>query len=106
MKTETFRSWAAIGGIAAAILVVVAAGGSTTANGEGNSAPTVDEAKAPTKGGAQLWAENCARCHNYRSPTSYSNAQWEVVMQHMRVRANLTAEEYTKILDFLKSAKK
>ena len=106
MKTETFRIWATAGSIAATILVVVAAGSSTTASGAGNDASIVAETKAPTKGGPQLWAENCARCHNYRSPTSYSNAQWEVVMQHMRVRANLTAEEYTKIMDFLKSAKK
>jgi cytochrome c5 len=57
------------------------------------------------KGGAQLWAENCARCHNMRSPSSYSAAEWEVVMFHMRVRANLTPEEHQKILEFLKSAK-
>jgi hypothetical protein len=55
------------------------------------------------KSGAQLWAENCVRCHNIRSPSSYSPAQWEVVMMHMRVRANLTAEEHKKILEFLKS---
>jgi hypothetical protein len=55
------------------------------------------------KGGAELWAENCVRCHNIRSPSSYSPAQWEVVMMHMRVRANLTAEEHKKILEFLKA---
>ncbi|HCP90888.1 MAG TPA: hypothetical protein DIT76_02385 [Spartobacteria bacterium] len=59
---------------------------------------------APTgKGGAELWAENCVRCHNIRSPSNYSPAQWEVVMMHMRVRANLTPEEHKKILEFLKS---
>ena len=55
------------------------------------------------KGGAELWAENCVRCHNIRSPSNYSPAQWEVVMMHMRVRANLTPEEHKKILEFLKS---
>jgi hypothetical protein len=55
------------------------------------------------KSGAELWAENCVRCHNIRSPSSYSPAQWEVVMMHMRVRANLTPEEHKKILAFLKS---
>ena len=55
------------------------------------------------KGGAELWAENCVRCHNIRSPSNYSAAQWEVVMMHMRVRANLTPEEHKKILEFLKS---
>ena len=56
------------------------------------------------KSGAQLWAENCNRCHNVRSPQSYSSAQWEVAMLHMRVRANLTPDEHKKILEFLKGA--
>ena len=60
-------------------------------------------ASATQKGGAELWAENCVRCHNIRSPSSYSPAQWDVVMMHMRVRANLTPEEHKKILEFLKA---
>lgn len=56
------------------------------------------------KPGAQLWAESCNRCHNYRSPGSYSDAQWSVAMHHMRIRANLTAEEEKEILAFLKSS--
>jgi hypothetical protein len=60
-------------------------------------------AARPEKSGAQLWAENCVRCHNIRSPGSLSPAQWEVAMMHMRVRANLTPEEHKKILEFLKS---
>src|SRR5438477_11483577 len=63
-----------------------------------------ESATAPAaKGGAELWAENCVRCHNIRSPSAYSPAQWEVIMMHMRVRANLTPEEHKKILEFLKS---
>lgn len=60
-------------------------------------------AGATGKAGAQLWAENCIRCHNIRSPSNYSPAQWDAVMMHMRVRANLTPEEHKKILEFLKS---
>jgi mono/diheme cytochrome c family protein len=55
------------------------------------------------KSGAELWANNCVRCHNIRSPSNYSPAQWEVIMMHMRVRANLTPEEHKKILEFLKT---
>ena len=65
---------------------------------------TAAEAKSSGKGGAQLWTENCIRCHNIRSPSTYSDAEWEVSMHHMRIRANLTAEEHKKILQFLKSA--
>ncbi len=53
--------------------------------------------------GARLWTQNCARCHNSRAVTSYSDAQWEVAMLHMRVRANLTAVEHKKILEFIQS---
>jgi cytochrome c5 len=62
-------------------------------------------ATAPVgKSAAQLWAEQCQRCHNVRSPSSYSAAQWEVAMLHMRIRANLTPEQQKKILEFLKSS--
>jgi cytochrome c553 len=59
-------------------------------------------ATRPEKSGSQLWAENCVRCHNIRSPSIYSPAQWEVAAMHMRIRANLTPEEHKKILEFLK----
>lgn len=54
--------------------------------------------------GAQLWAENCGRCHNVRSPSRYSDAQWEVIVHHMRVRANLTGAQQRAISAFLKTA--
>ena len=73
------------------------------ANTQSGEVATGTAPSAAEKSGAQLWAENCVRCHNIRSPSNYSPAQWEVVMTHMRVRANLTAEEHKKILEFLKS---
>ena len=51
--------------------------------------------------GQRLWAQNCSRCHNSRSPSDYNNTQWDVAMLHMRIRANLTAEEHVKIQRFL-----
>ena len=64
--------------------------------------------KAPAsitaKTGAQLWAENCNRCHNAPSPSIYSDAQWEVVGEHMRIRADLTNQEVKKIVAFLKAS--
>ena len=53
--------------------------------------------------GSRLWTQNCTRCHNSRSPSEMSNAQWEVAMLHMRIRANLTAAEHKSILEFLQS---
>ena len=61
-------------------------------------------ASSSGRGAAQLWSENCGRCHNVRTPSAYSDTQWEVIALHMRVRANLTAEEHRTILAFLKSS--
>ena len=88
--------------IALAVLTWLVIGCST---GKQSTEVAAGTTAAPTgKSGAELWAENCVRCHNIRSPSSYSPVQWEVVTMHMRVRANLTAEEHRKILAFLKSA--
>jgi len=56
------------------------------------------------KSGAQLWGENCIRCHNAPSPSIYSDAQWDAAVQHMRYKANLTGTEVDKIVAYLKSA--
>ncbi len=55
--------------------------------------------------GEELWTMNCRRCHNIRPSTMYSNAQWDVIVHHMRVRANITGEEQRAIVEFLKSSK-
>jgi len=56
------------------------------------------------KTGAQLWGENCARCHNAPSPATYSDDQWHIIMGHMKIKAGLTDAESKKIASFLKSA--
>ena len=56
------------------------------------------------KSGAQLWGENCARCHNAPSPATYSDDQWHIIMEHMKIKAGLTDQETKKIASFLKSA--
>jgi hypothetical protein len=55
--------------------------------------------------GEELWSNNCMRCHNIRPPTMYSNGQWDVIVHHMRLRANITGQEQRAIVEFLKSAK-
>jgi mono/diheme cytochrome c family protein len=60
--------------------------------------------KANTKSGAQLWGENCGRCHNAPGPGEFRNSNWDVIGQHMRVRANLTGTDTEKIIGFLKGS--
>jgi cytochrome c len=59
--------------------------------------------KVVDKSGAQLWAENCNRCHNAPGPGEFNNANWDIVGTHMQVRANLTKTQIDKVIDFLKS---
>lgn len=86
----------------AAAAVLAALTGCRSAESGGDGAGSSTQA-VQGKGAAQLWAQNCMQCHNNRSPASYSDAEWDVATQHMRFRANLTAEEYRRILEFLKA---
>ncbi len=56
------------------------------------------------KSGAELWAQNCIRCHNIPGPPAYSDVQWETIGLHMKERANLTTEQINKIVAFLQTA--
>ncbi|MHC4443281.1 MAG: cytochrome c [Planctomycetota bacterium] len=56
------------------------------------------------KGGAQMWAENCMRCHNLRHPRERSDREWDLIVHQMRVRGNLTEIEHREILKFLQAA--
>ena len=58
--------------------------------------------KITMKSGAQLWGENCQRCHNTPSPSTFSPEQWETIGMHMQSRALLTDTERDKIVAFLK----
>ena len=56
------------------------------------------------KSGAELWAQNCIRCHNIPSPDAYNDEDWETIGLHMKVRANMTSEQINKIIEFMKTA--
>ncbi|MBJ7882593.1 hypothetical protein [Gelidibacter salicanalis] len=68
-----------------------------------NATEVEDEFKIE-KSGAQMWGEACNRCHLAPSPADYNDTDWTTISLHMRVRANLTEKEITKIETFLKSA--
>ncbi len=55
--------------------------------------------KATGDRGELKFKENCGRCHN--PPDAISPREAKAVMQHMRVRAMLTAEDEKLILKFL-----
>ena len=51
--------------------------------------------------GAELYAVHCNRCHAERYPTERTAAQWKTILTHMRVRANLPADQAKVVLKYL-----
>ena len=63
------------------------------------------ESKAiAAKSGAQLWAENCQRCHNTPAPNTFSQDQWKTIGMHMQTRALITDSDRDKIVAFLQQS--
>lgn len=59
-----------------------------------------EEGKTTTSG-SELWSQNCGRCHNYRGVHEFDDAQWQVIVTHMRVVGNIPGNEARAILNFL-----
>ena len=89
--------------IFASISWKVFAGSKASAETATESSSAVTSDSSMKLSGQELWSMNCQRCHNMRSPVMYNNAQWDVIVHHMRVRANLTGADARAIADFLKS---
>jgi cytochrome c5 len=54
---------------------------------------------ASPKRGARVFEQNCSRCHN--APQGLSPSVSGAVAMHMRVRANLSDEDYKALRQFL-----
>lgn len=53
--------------------------------------------------GAQVWAQNCTRCHQPRNPSERTDRDWSTIIQHMRVRANLTKAEAAAVAAYFRA---
>ena len=110
LKTNPlFSLTVACGGLLAAVLIYGCQSQQNPPATQTAAAPTTQPVEfalfgpPPHKAGAQLWADNCMRCHNGRSPDEFSPAQWETIVHHMRLRANLTGEEAREVTKFLQA---
>lgn len=54
--------------------------------------------------GARYWAAQCHRCHNLRDPKEFTDEIWDVSVNHMRIRANIPANQARAIKAFLKAS--
>jgi len=109
-STNTIVGMSLGGVVCVAVLAIVLASCQNPAtpisDADGDVSPQAPQAQAytgQTRGGAELWTQNCQHCHNTRSPASYSDEEWDVAMMHMRNQARLTAQEHRTIREFLKA---
>ena len=65
---------------------------------------TTSTAPPPTGiDGATVYANNCNRCHEYRSPTEFNGPQWSIITTHMRVIGGIPADESRAVFEYLKA---
>ena len=105
IHTRYHLLWIAAAVVGFTALTILGCAGSTQTD-KSTAATTDTEAVAavPAKTGNQLWSENCAMCHNSRDPGEFSDAQWAVIGDHMRLQANLTGKQEREIIKFLQAA--
>src|SRR4029453_1728732 len=80
------------------------AGSSEPSDTSADSSGGVKRESSAGLSGEELWSNNCQRCHNLRSPAMQTPVEWQIIVHHMRVRANITGSDAGAIADFLKSA--
>jgi mono/diheme cytochrome c family protein len=66
---------------------------------ENSAAPQKPAPAANPDRGQQVFDQNCSRCHN--PPEGFPPRISGTIALHMRVRANLSAEDYKALLHFL-----
>ena len=69
------------------------------AQSSGSKTKTVQSTKSEADEGERRFRHNCGRCHN--PPDALSPREVKAVLQHMRVRAMLSAEDERLILKYL-----
>ncbi|ROR34777.1 cytochrome c [Inmirania thermothiophila] len=85
------------------ILAAVLAAASVAGGGAAWAAS--DEARQGDMGrGAQVWVNNCNRCHEYRDPKEFRDGLWRPIITHMRIRAGLTGQEARDVLRYMQES--
>jgi mono/diheme cytochrome c family protein len=102
------RQWRASLGLAVAVAAIYAfslacltAADPTPDKESKTEKQTEKKAEKKKFSGADLYAMHCNRCHPERYATERTAAQWKTIILHMRVRANIPAEQAKAIMKYL-----
>jgi hypothetical protein len=93
----------AVATIGAAVVTFAFSAIAQTAPGSETKVEKTTQAKTEPLSGAELWTLNCSRCHMSRSPGEFTAAQWQTILMHMRVRANLPADQAKELQKFFQA---
>jgi len=85
--------------LTATAIAALLAGASVAAAAENNRPDPMQIAR-----GAKAWSNNCGRCHNLRDPKEFSDKNWDVIVNHMRIVVPLPGAMARDIKAFLKSS--
>jgi Dihaem cytochrome c len=88
---------------AAVVTFAFSAIAQTAASGSETKVEKTTQAKTEPLSGAELWTLNCSRCHMSRSPGEFTAAQWQTILMHMRIRANLPAAQAKELQKFFQA---
>ncbi len=104
MKTSRFFRTSFTRATARFALAVILAGGFAATLAAADPTAATDKTGPVKKKltGAELYVIHCNRCHQERYPTEFNSAQWQTLMTHMRVRANLPAKQAKEVLKYMK----
>ena len=108
-RVRTALNLAVLSAVMAPVALLTAADGTDkkaakpekTAEQTGETDNKTSKAALKKLTGAELYSMHCNRCHPERYPTERTAAQWKTILLHMRVRANLPAEQSRMILKYL-----
>jgi cytochrome c5 len=75
------------------------AGGDTKAEQKSSAGATPAETQKLS--GQDLYTINCNRCHAQRYPREWTPSQWKTLIMHMRIRANIPADQAREILKYM-----
>ena len=83
------------------VLAMIVLVGSPSYAGEAPTAEQQKKAQLFLKG-SKLWPNYCGNCHEARGPSDRSPADWDLIIMHMRARANIPADAAEAIVEYLK----
>ena len=100
MKQRRIQSAGWRDGVVIVMAAAIVSGAATVVLAQGaGAAPARKETT-----GAQLFASNCSRCHMERYARERTDAQWQTIVMHMRVHANLPGANAQKITEYLQAS--